>query len=170
MDDRIGCFVLLEVMENLKANPETVYFVFSSQEEVGLRGARTTSYKLEPDVGIAVDVTGSADIPESDVTGSAVMGKGAAVKVMDEGIIVQRVLVDCLIELAEKNGISYQKDVLAFGATDSHSIQLSKSGTIAGGISIPARYVHSGGEMCSLGDIEACIELTLKFCENKLNF
>ena len=169
MDDRIGCFVLLEVMDNLKSNPETVYFVFSSQEEVGLRGARTTSHKLDPDVGIAVDVTGSSDLPESDVIGSAVMGKGAAVKVMDQGIIVQRVLVEYLIELAEKNGISYQKDVLAFGATDAHAIQLSKSGIIAGGISIPARYVHSAGEMCSLHDIEACIDLTLKFCENKLN-
>ncbi len=169
MDDRIGCFVLLEVMEKLKSNPDTVYFVFSSQEEVGLRGARTTAYRLQPDVGLAVDVTGSSDLPENDVTGSAVMGKGAAIKVMDRGVIVQRVLVDYLIDLAEKNRIPYQKDVLAFGATDAHSIQLSKSGTLAGGISIPARYIHSAGEMCSLHDIKACIDLTLKFCESKFD-
>ena len=168
MDDRIGCFVLLEVMEKLKTNPETVYFVFSSQEEVGLRGARTTAYMLEPDVGIAVDVTGSSDLPESDITGSAVMGKGAAVKVMDGGVIVQRVVVEYLTGLAEKNRIPFQKDVLSLGATDAHSIQLNKSGTLAGGISIPARYIHSAGEMCSLYDIEACIDLTLKFCENNL--
>ncbi len=170
MDDRVGCFVLLEVMENIKSVPNTVYFLFSSQEEVGLRGARTASYNIEPDAGIAVDVTASSDLPEGDILGSSAMGKGAAIKIMDKSVIVQKKLVNYLVGLAEKNGILYQRDVSRIGSTDAHAIQLNKSGTFAGGISIPTRYVHSAGELCSLEDIQACIELALKFCENELPF
>lgn len=165
MDDRIGCLVLLEVMENIKEVPNTVYFLFSSQEEVGVRGAKTALYSIEPDTGIAVDVTDSSDLPEGDLLGSSVMGKGAAIKIMDKSIIVQKKLVNYLVGLAEKNGIQYQRDVLRIGGTDAHAIQLNKSGSFAGGISIPTRYIHSAGEMCSLEDIQACIELAVKFCE-----
>ena len=87
MDDRIGCFVLLEVIETVKDNPHDLVFVFTSQEEVGLRGARTSAYGVEPDLGLVVDVTDSADLPEGEITGSSRMGKGAAVKVMDGGVI-----------------------------------------------------------------------------------
>ncbi|MCK5093174.1 MAG: M20/M25/M40 family metallo-hydrolase, partial [Spirochaetes bacterium] len=170
MDDRVGCFVLLEVMENIKSVPNTVYFLFSSQEEVGLRGARTASYNIEPDAGITVDVTDSSDLPEGDILGSSAMGKGAAIKIIDKSVIVQKKLVNYLVGLAEKNGILYQRDVSRIGSTDAHAIQLNKSGTFAGGISIPTRYVHSAGEMCSLEDIQACIDLALKFCENELPF
>jgi len=65
MDDRIGCAVLLEVLRKLTGSPHDIYFVFSVQEEVGLRGARTSSYSIDPEVGIAVDVTGSGDTPEA---------------------------------------------------------------------------------------------------------
>jgi endoglucanase len=169
MDDRIGCFVLLEVIEAVKDNPHDLHFVFTSQEEVGLRGAKTSAYRVEPHLGLVVDVTDSADLPEGDITGSSRMGKGAAVKVMDSGVIVQRALVDYLCELAAASGIPFQKDILRAGSNDTHEIQLSRSGVPAGGVSIPTRYIHSSGEMCALSDVEACIGLVVGFCENDKN-
>jgi putative aminopeptidase FrvX len=169
MDDRIGCFVLLEVIEAAKETPHDLFFVFSSQEEVGLRGAKTSAYRVEPDLGLVVDVTESADLPEGDITGSSHMGKGAAVKVMDNSVIVQKSLVDYLCGLAAAHGIPFQRDVLRVGGTDTHEIQLSRSGAIAGGVSIPTRYIHSAGEMCALSDVQACIDLVARFCEDEKN-
>ena len=169
IDDRIGCFVLLEVLERVGEHPHDLLFVFSSQEEVGLRGAKTSAYKLEPDIGLVVDVTDSSDLPEGEITGSSAMGKGAAIKVMDGSVIVQRDLVDYLCALAEKYGIPYQRDVLRHGGTDTHEIQLSRGGVIAGGVSIPTRYIHSAGEMCAEADVQACVDLTTKFCLEENN-
>jgi endoglucanase len=167
MDDRIGCFVVLEVMENVKNNHNDIIFVFSSQEEVGLRGAQTSAYRIEPDVGLAVDVTDSSDLPEGDRFGTSVIGKGAAIKLMDRSVIVQKKFVEYLVNLAEKNRIPHQRDVLTIGGTDTHAIQLSRGGAVAGGVSIPTRYVHSSGEMCALSDVQACVDIVLRFCEQE---
>ncbi len=168
MDDRIGCFILLEALENLKRNPNDIYFVFSSQEEVGLRGATTSAYRIKPDVGVAVDVTHSSDLPEGELIGSSIMGKGAGIKVMDQSVIVPKKLVDHFVGLARKNSVPYQLDVIKKGGTDAHAIQLTGEGTFSGGISIPTRYIHSSGEMCALEDVQACIDLLLRVCEDRL--
>jgi putative aminopeptidase FrvX len=169
MDDRIGCFVLLEVLENLRFVRNDVYFVFSSQEEVGLRGATTAAYRIEPHVGLAVDVTPAADLPEGEPVGSSALGRGAAIKFMDQSVIVPRKLALRLEKLARDGGIPHQRDIIRRGGTDAHAMQLSRGGTISGGISVPARYVHSSGEMCALGDVQACIDLLKKFCEDPLD-
>jgi len=168
MDDRVGCFVLLEVIEKLKNSKNDFYFVFSAQEEVGLRGATTTAYTLKPHIGIAVDVTPSSDLPEGDRIGSSGLGKGTAVKFMDSSVIVPKKLTRYLANLAEKRGIPYQHDVIRQGGTDAHAIQLSRSGVLAGGISIPARYIHSSGEMCALSDIQATIDLVHAVCRDAM--
>lgn len=170
MDDRVGCFLLLEVMENMSANIHDIYFVFSSQEEVGIRGATTSSYRIKADVGLAIDLTDSSDLPEGDILGSSVMGKGAAIKIIDSSVIVPKKLVDYMETLAKKSKIPYQRDVLKLGGTDAHAIQLSRGGALSGGISVPARYIHSPDEMCALSDIQASIDLALKFCEDDLPF
>lgn len=169
MDDRIGCFILLETIENLGQTQDNIYFVFSSQEEVGIRGATTASYKITPDAGIAIDVTGSYDLPEGDLGGSSVLNGGAAIKLMDGYIISQKKFVDFIIKIAEKNKIKYQKDILYSGGTDAHAIQLAKSGAYSSGISIPTRYIHTAAEMCSLNDVQACIDLAIKLCETKFD-
>lgn len=168
MDDRIGCLVLLEVIENLKDNPNELYFVFSAQEEVGLRGATTTAYRLKPNIGIAVDVTFSSDLPEGDRIGSSALGKGTAVKFMDQSVIVPRKLARHLVGLAEKRGIPHQHDVVRQGGTDAQAMQLSRGGALAGGISIPTRYIHSSGEMCALDDVQATIDLVRAVCEDAM--
>jgi endoglucanase len=168
LDDRIGCFVLLELIEKLHKNHNELFFVFSAQEEVGLRGATTTAYSVQPDIGIAVDVTPASDTPEGDRIGSSVLGMGAAVKFMDRNVIVPKKLTQHLSALAEKRGIHYQHDVIRQGGTDAHAMQLSRGGAIAGGISIPTRYIHSPAEMCALSDVQSTLDLLLAVCQDAM--
>ncbi len=168
LDDRVGCLVLLEVMQNIKKFPNDLFFVFSVQEEVGLRGATTASYTIQPDLGLVVDVTASSDLPEGEPDGSCAFGNGAGIKIMDRSIIVPRRFSDFLCALAERNKIPYQKDVLRKGSTDAHAIQLSRGGVLTGGVSIPVRYIHSAGELCSVDDVLSCIRLVRSFCEEDM--
>jgi len=168
MDDRIGCFVLMEVMEQLGKTPHEILFVFSAQEEVGLRGAQTSSYRLDPDIGISVDATASSDLPEGERVGSCVLGGGAGIKIMDKSVIVPKRLVQHLLGIAEKRKILHQQDIMSAGRTGAQAIQLSRGGVLTGGISVPVRYLHTAGEMCAVSDVKACIELVRAFCEEEL--
>lgn len=170
LDDRIGCVVLLELIDKINSPYHDIYYVFTSQEEVGVRGAKTSSYAVEPDVGIALDVTVASDTPEVEFASSTSLGKGAAIKIMDRGIIVPKRLVDHLVSLCEKDKIPYQKEILTMGATDAMAIQQTKGGIIAGTISIPTRYVHSANEVCDLGDVDASVRLCTKLCMEEFNF
>ncbi len=170
LDDRIGCAILLELIDTVKQPYHDTYYVFTSQEEVGIRGAKTSSYSITPDVGIALDVTVASDTPEGEFASSTYFAKGAAIKVMDRGIIVPKKLVDHLVSLCEKNKIPYQKEILTMGATDAMAIQQTKGGIIAGTISVPTRYVHSANEVCDLGDVEASVKLCSKLVETELPF
>jgi endoglucanase len=156
-------------MENIKSTPNDIIFVFSAQEEVGIRGVKTATYEIEPDIGIVVDVTeSSADLPEGELSGSCVLGKGAGIKVMDRKIIVPKMLIDYFIFLADKNKIPYQRDIMQSSGTGAQGIQLSRGGVLAGGISVPVRYMHSACEMCALHDIQACKDLIKAFCASNV--
>ena len=158
MDDRIGCVVQVEAAKRLKDSPNEVYFVFTVQEELGCRGAGTAAYAIEPDVAIALDVTRTGDTPES-TTMEVSLGKGAAIKIKDSGIVVPPKVRQLLVDTAKENDIPYQMEVLDGGATDASSIEKSRGGVPSGVISIPSRYVHSPSEMIDMGDLEACVKL-----------
>ncbi|NLY30503.1 MAG: M42 family metallopeptidase [Firmicutes bacterium] len=164
MDDRIGCAVLIETARRLENSPHEIYFVFTTQEEVGLRGARTAAYSVDPDYGIAVDVTTTGDTPEAHRMAVS-LGKGAAVKVKDSSVISHPVVKDLLVNTAKTKGIAYQMEVLERGGTDAGSIHLTRSGVPTGAVSIPCRYVHTPGEMVDLGDVEACVDLLVAVLE-----
>ncbi|MDE6261467.1 MAG: M42 family metallopeptidase [Oscillospiraceae bacterium] len=168
LDDRIACLVLLMAMERLEETDNDLYFVFSVQEEVGCRGAKTAAWAIDPDYGIAVDVTGADDEPGSKHMASSLCGKGAAVKVMDRSVICTPALVEKLMELGAEKGIPVQRDVLQFGGTDAGPIQATRAGVYAGGISIPCRYTHTPTEMVDQGDVNACVELVAAFAASKL--
>ena len=119
-DNRIGCAVLIEAMKR-KDPVNTLYFVFSSQEEVGLRGARTSAYTINPDLGIALDVTLTGDMPEAHRM-EVSLGKGAAIKVKDSSMITHPKVKDLLVQLAEEGNIPYQMEVLERGGTDAGAI------------------------------------------------
>lgn len=163
MDNRISCAVLLAVLESLENSLNDLYFVFTTQEEVGLRGAKTAAYAIDPDYAIAVDVTLSDDVPGARHNGSSVLGRGAAIKVMDSSVICHPNMVEKLTDLAQKRNIPYQTDVIRAGGTDAGTIHVSRTGVYTGGISIPCRYIHTPTEMVQLSDVEACVRLAAAF-------
>ncbi|MCD8085521.1 MAG: M42 family metallopeptidase [Clostridiales bacterium] len=169
LDNRAGCFVLLEALRQVERPQNDLYFVFSVQEEVGCRGARTAAWSVHPEYGIAVDVTCPDDVPGAAHVGSTAVGKGAAVKVMDRSVICTPSLVKRLREIAEANQIAVQDDILTCGGTDAGPMQVSHSGVKTGGISIPCRYTHAPAEAAAWEDIEACIALVRAVCESELN-
>jgi endoglucanase len=158
MDDRIGVAVLIETLRQLEDNPHQVYFVFSVQEEVGLRGATTAAFSLEPDVGIAVDVTRSGDTPKG-VKMDVALGKGPAIKVRDSGMLADPRVVDWMVKTAERAKIPYQLEVLEAGTTDARAIQLTRAGVPAGCLSIPCRYIHAPSEMVDYNDVQNGVRL-----------
>ncbi|AZR72832.1 aminopeptidase [Anoxybacter fermentans] len=158
MDDRIGCAVLIKVAQELKSSPNDVYYVFSVQEEVGLRGAKTSAYRINPNMGIAIDVTPTGDTPEGKKL-NVKLGGGAAIKVKDGSMITHPAIKNFMIDIAEQNDIPYQMEVLPSGGTDAGAIHLTKEGIPSGTISIPCRYVHSPSEMIDLDDVDACVKL-----------
>jgi len=159
MDNRISCAVLLKALAELDTCANDCYFVFSVQEEVGLRGAKTAVYGIDPAYGIAVDVTGVDDVPGSECNGTAKLGKGAAIKVMDSSVICHPELVALLEQVAQKHAISAQRDVLRGGGTDAGVMLVNRAGVVTGGISVPCRYIHTPCEMVDLNDVSACVDL-----------
>lgn len=159
MDDRIGCAIAVEALRRLPAPVRhDLYFVFSVQEEVGTRGAEAAANRILPDVGIALDVTRTGDVPETrpmDVR----LGDGPAIKVKDSGMIAHPGLVRLMRRRAEEGGIAYQMEVLEGGSTDARPMQLAGPGSAAGCISIPCRYIHTPSETVDAGDVEGAIQL-----------
>ncbi len=162
MDDRIGCAVLVEAARRLpRSLPQGVCFLFSVQEEVGLRGAATAAYRLEPDYGFAVDVTSVGDTPEAPLMAVS-LGQGPAIKIKDRSIICHPRVRELMIETAEKEAIPYQLEVLEYGGTDAGAIHLSRGGVPSGAVSIPCRYVHAPSEMVDAGDVAHAVALIEK--------
>lgn len=164
MDDRIACALLVKVMQDLGETKDTVIAVFSTQEEVGCRGAKTAAYAVQPDVGIALDVTANGDTPETKLP-SVNLGDGAAIKVMDRGSMSHPEVVDALLEAGKRAGVKTQLEVLPFGGTDASAMQLTRSGVRVGTVSIPCRYVHSACEVIDLRDVEAARQLLLAYLQ-----
>jgi len=170
LDDRIGCAALLAALRRLdgKNIPNNVFFVFSVQEEVGLRGARTAAYGIKPALGLSVDVTGAGDTPAAKPLPME-LGKGAAIKVKDSSLVCHPGVCRYLVELAKKHNIAYQMEVLPAGGTDAAAIQLSEAGVATGGLSIPTRYVHTPAEMADLDDVEALVALLVELVSAPLD-
>jgi len=157
-DDRIGCYILIEALKNHPETNNDVYYVFSVQEEVGLRGAKTAGYAVNPDLAIALDVTATGDTPDG-IKMDVKLGGGAAIKLMDKSIITHTDVKDLLTNLAEENNIKYQYEILEFGGTDAGPIHTSREGVPSGVISIPTRNIHTSGEIFSKSDVEECVKL-----------
>ncbi|NLB32266.1 MAG: M42 family metallopeptidase, partial [Tissierellia bacterium] len=157
-DDRIGCYILIEALKNHPQTDNDVYYVFSVQEEVGCRGAKTAGYSIDPDLAIALDVTATGDTPDG-IKMEVKLGGGAAIKLMDKSMITHTEVKDLLTYLAEKNNIKYQYEILEFGGTDAGPIHTSREGVPSGVISIPTRNLHTSGEIFNKFDVEECIKL-----------
>ncbi len=162
-DDKCGAFVVLEAARMLaKLNPKAeIYAVATVQEEVGLRGARTSAFGIDPKVGIAVDVGHATDTPEmgkeKKKVGEAKLGAGP---IISRGANINGKLFELLVETAKEKGIPYQLEGAPRGTgTDANVIQLTRAGVAAGLISVPNRYMHSPCELVNLEDLENAFEL-----------
>jgi endoglucanase len=169
MDDRIACAVAMQVLMELKSTPHDVYVVFTTQEELGTRGAMVAAYGVEPEVAVAVDVTKTGDTPEAKPM-AVTLGGGPAVKIMDAGFIAHGGLKAWMIATAERLGIPYQREVLSGGSTDARAMQLARGGVPAGCLSIPCRYVHTPSEMVDYGDVLDAVKLLIGMLEGPIPF
>ena len=159
-DNRAGCAVMVETLKQLEKTDCTVYAVGTIQEELGLRGAATATFGVDPDIGIALDVTIAGDTPgvrEFDTT--VKMGKGPALTVSDSGLITHPKVLRWLIDTATQNSIDYQLETGLLGTTDAARMALTRQGVPSGTISVPARYIHSPVGLISLKDAENCAKL-----------
>ncbi|HZJ56683.1 MAG TPA: M42 family metallopeptidase [Clostridia bacterium] len=169
MDDRAGCALLVKTIRDIGDTPNDLYFVFTVQEELGLRGAKTSAYALEPDLAIAVDVTATGDTPKSKPMAVA-LGGGPAIKIKDASVLAHPMVKDLMINTAQKHGIPYQLEILEYGGTDSGAIHLSRGGVPSGVLSIPCRYVHSDSETIDAGDMDNGVRLLTRILEENISF
>ncbi|MBQ4511816.1 MAG: M42 family metallopeptidase [Anaerolineaceae bacterium] len=167
MDDRIGCLIAIEALKALKDSPNEVWFVFSVQEEVGLRGAKTAAYGVDPEIGIALDVTMCFDTPGL-VEHNLKFGAGPCIKAKDGSLIGTPWLNNALYDAAERAGIPYQVEVLRSAGTDAGAITLTRAGVPSSAISIACRYVHTPSEMVDVNDVKQAIKLLTVFLEGEI--
>ena len=164
MDNRVGCAIMVEVMKRVRSDA-TIYGVGTVQEEVGLKGARTAAYRINPDMALALDVTISGDHPgmkEEDAPAKA--GKGPCIILTDasgRGIITHPQVKELLIQVAEEEEIPYQLEVSEGGTTDATAIHLTREGIPTGVISPPSRYIHTPVSVVNINDVENAVKLIL---------
>jgi endoglucanase len=167
LDNRISVFVLIEVLRSLQNtdHPYDIYAVFTVQEEVGIRGAQVATQQIEPDFGFAVDTTIAFDVPGSQPHEQVTkLGEGTAIKILDSTAIADYRMVQYIKKVAREHEINWQPEILAKGGTDTAMVQrMTKSGSIAGAVSIPTRHIHQVIETIHKNDIQSSIDL-IKNC------
>jgi endoglucanase len=166
LDDRIGLFVILEVLRRLPHGRVEVVVVGSVQEEIGTRGAAVAAHRIPKDVAVAVDTTHARDLPGVDAARTiARLEEGVSIKVMDRHQITNAKLLDFVRRVADEREIAYQLEVGLPGGTDAEAIEIAGDGSPSIALSIPCRYPHTASETCDLRDVRATIRLLLAFLE-----
>lgn len=158
LDDRAGCAMMVELMR--QELPYDIWFVFTTQEEVGTRGARGAAFSVAPDVAVVLETTASGDV--SGVTGGervTVVGEGAVVSYMDHGTIYDKPLYERAFALARAKDIPCQTKTMIAGGNDSGAISVSRGGVRTVAVSVPCRYLHSPSDMAKKSDIQAVYDL-----------
>lgn len=168
LDDRVGCAVLLELLQ--KKSKINYTAVFTVQEEVGTRGATVGAYNVKPDYAIVVETTTASDIPDTpDRKKVCKFGDGAVVSFMDRGTIYNKDLYKKAFEIAKENDIPCQTKTVVAGGNDASAIHKSVGGIKTIAVSLPCRYIHSGSSVCNSKDIDAVEKLTELLLEDFAN-
>ncbi|SHN06508.1 M42 family metallopeptidase [Gracilibacillus kekensis] len=164
-DNRIGCAIAIEVLHRLKGveHPNRVYGVATVQEEVGLRGAKTSANTIEPDIGFAVDVGIAGDTPGiSAKEADSKIGDGPQIMLYDASMVSHKGLRELVVDTADQHQIPYQYATMAGGGTDSGSIHLTANGVPALSITIPTRYIHTHAAILHQDDFENTVQLIVE--------
>jgi endoglucanase len=170
MDDRVAVFVMIEAVKAANDHDVDVYAVATVQEEIGLRGAAAAGSGIAPDICVAIDITLANDIPGiPEQLAITKLGEGAAIKFMDGSLICNPKMVDHFRDLAEKNDIKHQIELLPRGGTDAGGVQRLHGGIPSFTLSIPTRYVHTVNETVDPNDVQACIDLMAAYIEDAHN-
>jgi endoglucanase len=171
MDDRIGCAILIRLLHELQHDTlaPDVYAVFTTQEEVGPRGAATSAYAVQPDIAIALDVTLTGDLPHANPAMEVYMGRGPTIKIQDSGMISHPGVNRSLIAAADSAEVPYQLEVLQGGTTDAQMMQISRDGVPTSAISVPSRYVHTPSQIVDRRDVEGAINLLAAWLRGPLD-
>jgi endoglucanase len=166
LDNRLSIFIMLEALRAVGSHACDILAVATTQEEIGRRGAGTSAFALEPDIGIALDVTLANDFPgPSEAEQITRLGQGTAIKIMDSSLLCHPKLVRHFRDIAEREKIPHQLEILPRGGTDAGSIQLSRGGVPSFTLSVPTRYVHTVNETAHKADIEATVTLLARYLE-----
>ncbi|WP_196778404.1 M42 family metallopeptidase [Thalassorhabdomicrobium marinisediminis] len=166
LDNRIACWLGIEVMKALgdKGRGAEIHVVFTSQEEVGLRGARTAAFKVQPDIGIGIDTTLACDTPGvPDHFSTTQQGKGFGLHVRDSSFIADKALVREIEGIAKSNDIPYQRTMLAAGGQDGAAAQQAAAGARAVGVVVGTRYIHTVTEMVHKTDLQAALDVLVAY-------
>ncbi|MDR0977572.1 MAG: M42 family metallopeptidase [Endomicrobium sp.] len=175
-DNRISCYAMIKIMESLskiKNNLDAeIYACATAQEEVGLKGGKTSSFKVNPDFALVIDTTVAGDMPNIEERVSALkLGKGVALTMIEasgRGTIVPQKVRKLMIEAAEKNNIQHQIDIVDAGMTDGAIIYTNREGILTGILSIPTRYIHAPTSVFNIKDIESAIKLASAVIEKAI--
>lgn len=163
-DDRVGCGLFIDALRGLKGrrHPNTVFGVGTVQEEVGVRGARTSAHAVDPDLCIVLEVSIAGDVPGGKPEQAPnKLGKGVSISVLDAGMIPNVRLRDFVIDTAEREGIPYQLCAMTGGATDGREVQLHAAGVPSVFLGVPTRYIHSHAGILHSDDYDAALRLLL---------
>jgi endoglucanase len=164
LDDRAGCFIMAEVFKAMKDSPYNVIAVGTVQEEVGLRGAVTAAWQVDPEYGLALEGTFAIDVPGSPPhKQSAGLKKGPVVTITDRGLITHPKVLETITRAANSDNIPYQYKKIPSGRTDASSIHLTKAGIPSGTIAAPCRYIHGPVSITTVEDLENTIKLVTAF-------
>lgn len=166
-DDRIGAFVMMEMIRRIKENkirhPGTIYGAATVQEEVGLRGAQTVAHLVDPDVALVFEVDISGDVPDiKPFEAPAKMGKGPSILTYDRSMIPNQSLKEFILKTARKTGLPLQLSQIAAGGTDAGRIHLNRTGCPSAVLSVPTRHIHSHVGLLSLEDLENAVKLGIE--------
>ncbi|MDB4897357.1 MAG: endo,4-beta-glucanase [Firmicutes bacterium] len=166
-DDRAGCAVLAAILQQYSYPGITLYGVFSTQEEIGLRGARVAAYNLDPDIAVALEGTGSANAAGVDPFDTITnMGEGPAISLIDASGIPSLRLFEELVRLAKTRELRHQHRRLTAGGTDAGGIALQRNGIPACTVSVPCRYIHTNAALLNLDDLNGAITLVHHFLQS----
>lgn len=170
LDNRIGCYQLIEALKENDGNcPNDIYYVFCVQEELGCRGSKPAAERIQPDIGVAVDISPAHDYP-CDLEGSNEVDGGIGIKICDPSVVCDEDVVNAMVSCCETQNIKYQREVIDQGGTDASSMNVSGLGVRTGGVVVVTRYPHCQSAVASKKDIEAGVDLLNAFSRYEFDF
>ncbi|GAB6138597.1 M42 family metallopeptidase [Halanaerobaculum tunisiense] len=162
-DDRVGCASLIKLLQ--AQTDISLYAVFTTQEEVGARGANIAAYNINPDLALVLEATTASDVPDSkEAQYSTSLGQGPALTIRDSRVIPDQTIVQTLLKTAQEQDINYQFRKSTSAGNDAGTIQLTKEGIPTAVVSVPCRYIHSPVSLINLADYQATTKLVTSFC------